>query len=84
MRRENNKFAKEWAANLIMIDSNDLGCLRRPLLGSTARSVVRHAPCSVEIVRPSRGASDSTRQGAIRQWNGELRTANLKGVIRQS
>ncbi len=65
-RREINKFAKEWAADLIMIDSNDLGDLRRLLLGSTAQSVVRHAPCSVEIVRPPRGASDSARQGAIR------------------
>ena len=65
-RREINKFAKEWAADLIMIDSNDLGDLRRLLLGSTAQSVARHAPCSVEIVRPPRGASDSARQGAIR------------------
>ena len=49
-RREINRFAVEWGADLVMIDCNDLSDLQRVLLGSTAQSVVRHAPCSVEIV----------------------------------
>ena len=51
--REINNFARKWGADLVMIDCNDLSDLQRLLLGSTAQSVVRHAPCSVEIVRPT-------------------------------
>ena len=39
-------------ADLIMLGSSDPGPVTRLLLGSTAHSVLRQAPCSVEIVRP--------------------------------
>ena len=58
-RREINRFAKEWRADLVMVGCNDLSDFGRLLLGSTARSVVRHAPCSVEVVR-SRGVSSES------------------------
>ena len=46
------KIAASWKADLVVVGSNEAGALMRLLLGSTARSVLRHAPCSVEIVRP--------------------------------
>ncbi len=47
------QIAASWKADLVMVGSNGAGALVRLFLGSTARSVLRHAPCSVEIVRPS-------------------------------
>jgi nucleotide-binding universal stress UspA family protein len=47
------KAATSWKADLLMVGSNDLSLMTRLFLGSTARSVLRRAPCSVEIVRPS-------------------------------
>jgi nucleotide-binding universal stress UspA family protein len=46
------KSATSWKADFVMLGSNDLGPVARLLLGSTAQSVLRRAPCSVEIVRP--------------------------------
>jgi nucleotide-binding universal stress UspA family protein len=46
------KSAVAWKADLVLVGSHGGGALLRVLLGSTARSVLRHAPCSVEIVRP--------------------------------
>jgi nucleotide-binding universal stress UspA family protein len=43
--------AAEWGADLIVVGSHGRAGLARFLLGSTAESVTRHAPCSVEIVR---------------------------------
>jgi nucleotide-binding universal stress UspA family protein len=43
--------AEEWDADLIVLGSQGRGGMRRLLLGSVAESVVRHAPCSVEVVR---------------------------------
>jgi nucleotide-binding universal stress UspA family protein len=57
-RRCINAFAKDWQADLVMVGSNELRDWERLVLGSTARSVLRHAPCSVEIVRPARGGRD--------------------------
>lgn len=42
------KRAASWRADLVMVGSNDLSRMTRLLLGSTAQSVLRHAPCSVE------------------------------------
>jgi nucleotide-binding universal stress UspA family protein len=44
--------AASWKADLVMVGSNDLNLVTRLILGSTAHSVLRRAPCSVEIVRP--------------------------------
>lgn len=56
------EYAKEWGANLVMIGARRSTALTRFLLGSVAQGVLRTAPCSVEIVRPSpRGVSASSR-----------------------
>lgn len=44
-------LAGSWSADLVMIGSRDPSPLTRLLLGSTARSVLRQAACSVEVVR---------------------------------
>ena len=43
--------AREWPADLIVIGSHGRRGIDRLLLGSVAESVVRHAPCSVDVVR---------------------------------
>jgi nucleotide-binding universal stress UspA family protein len=43
--------ARDWGADLIVLGSHGRRGLDRLLLGSVAESVVRHAPCSVEVVR---------------------------------
>jgi nucleotide-binding universal stress UspA family protein len=51
-RQEIAKIAGKWKADLVVVGSNEAGALTRLLLGSTARAVLRHASCAVEIVRP--------------------------------
>ncbi|SRR5258706_5721263 len=46
--------AEKWAADLIVTGSHGYTGIKRLLLGSVASSVVSHAPCSVEIVRPKK------------------------------
>ena len=48
--------ASDWNADLIVLGSHGRAGLRRWLLGSVAESVVRHAPCSVQVARTPRGA----------------------------
>jgi nucleotide-binding universal stress UspA family protein len=43
--------ASEWKADLILMGSHGRGAFLRLLMGSTAQAVLRHAGCSVEIVR---------------------------------
>ena len=45
------KAAKEWPADVIVIGSHGRHGLERALLGSVAEGVMRHAPCSVLVVR---------------------------------
>ncbi len=47
------EYAKQWAADLVMMGSRGQSALTRFFLGSVAQTVLRTAPCSVEIVRPS-------------------------------
>ena len=49
--REIVTAASEWDASLIATGSRGLTGLRRIVLGSVARNVLHHAPCSVLIVR---------------------------------
>ena len=49
-----------------MVGCNDVSDLTRLFLGSTAQSVVRHAPCSVEVVRPHPGTGNSGRGRGMR------------------
>ncbi|MGH9826809.1 MAG: universal stress protein [Blastocatellia bacterium] len=46
-------YANEQGADLIVVGSHGRSDLARFFLGSVAKSVVRHAHCSVEIIRPS-------------------------------
>jgi nucleotide-binding universal stress UspA family protein len=57
-----SKIATSWKADFVLVGTSGEGALMRVLLGSTARSVLRQAPCSVEIGRPA-----TTRQKASRQ-----------------
>ncbi|MBZ5611256.1 MAG: universal stress protein [Acidobacteriia bacterium] len=43
--------AREMGADLVVVGSHGVTSVRRFLLGSVARAVLRSAPCSVEIVR---------------------------------
>jgi nucleotide-binding universal stress UspA family protein len=49
--------AAEWNADLIVLGSHGRRGVERWLLGSVAEAVVRHARCSVEIVRSARTAT---------------------------
>ncbi len=44
--------AAKWGADLIVVGSHGRSGVDRLLLGSVSDRVVRHAPCSVQIVRP--------------------------------
>jgi nucleotide-binding universal stress UspA family protein len=44
-------LAQELGAGLVAVGSRGLGGIRRALVGSVSGSVVRHAPCSVLVVR---------------------------------
>jgi nucleotide-binding universal stress UspA family protein len=46
--------AAEWHPDLIVLGSHGRRGLDRLLLGSVSESVVRHAACSVDVVRPPR------------------------------
>jgi nucleotide-binding universal stress UspA family protein len=50
-RREILEEAKAWGADLIVVGSHGRTGLERWLLGSVAEHIVRHASCSVEVVR---------------------------------
>lgn len=47
------RCAADWKADLILLGSHGKSAFSRLLLGSTAQAVLRHAMCSVEIVRGS-------------------------------
>ncbi|HVG55112.1 MAG TPA: universal stress protein [Vicinamibacterales bacterium] len=49
--------ADEWKADLIVVGSHGRTGLQRLVMGSVAQSVVAHARCSVEVVRPRRRAA---------------------------
>lgn len=47
--------AEAWGAELVIVGASRHGAVMRMLLGSVADYVVRHAPCSVEVVRTRAG-----------------------------
>ncbi len=57
------EYAKNWGADLIMVGSHRPNAVARFLLGSVSRAVLRSAPCSVEIVRPSPRAVSASSRG---------------------
>lgn len=48
------RVARDWNAQLILLGSHGRGTIGRLLVGSTAQAVLRHAECSVEVVRARR------------------------------
>lgn len=50
-KREIVSDAEEWGADLVVLGSHGHSGIGRWLLGSTAEYVVRHATCSVEVIR---------------------------------
>jgi nucleotide-binding universal stress UspA family protein len=44
-------YAKQWGADLLIIGSNQSRGLTSFFLGSTVSEVIRHAPCTVEIIK---------------------------------
>ena len=45
------EYAEQWGADLIVVGSHGQSAIIRFLMGSVAQAAVRHAPCSVEVVR---------------------------------
>ena len=44
---------REWKADLVIVGSHGKGALGRFFLGSVSHTLVTHAPCNVEVVRPT-------------------------------
>lgn len=65
-RRMISAFGKEWNADLLMVGAHEDSQLARLFLGSTALSVMRHAPCSVEIVRTFHKNEGSARDSGMK------------------
>ena len=53
--------ARKWPADLILMRAHNRTDLRRRLLGSVAKSVIKSAPCSVELVRARNKANVGAR-----------------------
>src|SRR4051812_30177134 len=58
--------ARTWPADLILIRSHNRTDLMRLMLGSVAKSVVRNAPCSVEVVRVSGNPHSADTNGHMK------------------
>ena len=56
--------ATAWNADLIVVGTRGFGLLRRLIVGSTARTLVQHAPVSVLVVRPT-SAAPRTRTRSV-------------------
>jgi nucleotide-binding universal stress UspA family protein len=86
-RQKIAETAGSWKADLVVVGSNEAGALTRFLLGSTARAVLRHAPCSVEIVRPrlhQEGPMRARGMNVLVATDGsEYSTAALQSVARR-
>jgi nucleotide-binding universal stress UspA family protein len=50
-------LAEEMGAGLIVVGNRGRGGMRRTLLGSVSDSVVRHAHCTVMVVRMENGSA---------------------------
>ena len=74
--------AQSWPADLILIRANNRKDVRNRLLGSVAKSVVKSAPCSVEVVR-AREKADTT-EAARRDFRVLLATDGSEASIAAS
>lgn len=58
------EYARDWKADLLACGSQGHSSLTNLLVGSVASSVIRNAPCSVEVVRPpSPNAGTKSQEG---------------------
>jgi len=81
-RQTIGKVAAALKADLVVVGSHNAGAWTRLALGSTARSVLRQVPCSVEIVRPRERKVIGMR--ILMATDGsECSTAALRGVARR-
>jgi nucleotide-binding universal stress UspA family protein len=44
-------YARQWGADLIVVGSHDRSAIDRFLTGSVSESIVKHAPCSVLVLK---------------------------------
>jgi nucleotide-binding universal stress UspA family protein len=44
-------YARDWGADLIVIGSHDRSLIERLLTGNLAGSIMKHAPCSVLVIK---------------------------------
>lgn len=58
--------AKEWPADFIFIRSHVFHSFTRWLLGSVAKTVLRYAPCSVEVVRSASDGEAVRGRGGLK------------------
>jgi nucleotide-binding universal stress UspA family protein len=58
--------ATNWPADLVFVRSHVFKSLTRWLLGSVSKTVLREAPCSVEIVRATRGDAEQQARGGMK------------------
>ena len=57
------EYAENWGADLVMVGFHRSSVVARFFMGSVARAVLRAAPCSVEIVRPTQHGSTASSPG---------------------
>jgi nucleotide-binding universal stress UspA family protein len=59
--------ATEWKPDLIVVGSHGLKGLNRLLMGSVSEAMVRHAACSVQVVRVQPGVKQSRQKSRTRR-----------------
>jgi len=69
-RKAVSHCAITWRADQVLVGSYGTGALTRLFLGSTARSILREANCSVEIIRPRIGESGDARKKILLATDG--------------
>lgn len=80
-RQEITKIAATWNSHLIVVGSNETTAVARLLLGSTARAVLRHAPCAVEIARPAETHAETAGMRILAATDGsECSTVALRSI----
>lgn len=80
-----SKYADDWFADLVLVGSHGLNALERLALGSTVRAVLRHAKCSVEVVRASKKepAADRRKKVLVATDGSDFSTAAVRAVAHE-
>jgi nucleotide-binding universal stress UspA family protein len=77
------RVASEWKADLVIMGSHGTGAVGRLLVGSTTQAVLRHATCSVEIVRSKEAASGGGMRVLVATDGSEHAQAALAAVAQR-